>query len=129
MKDGTIQRVEWRCASRDSGGECAVIPGIPAMQWSSVDSLVLPQNVRECFNLVPRSKSHIHVHSMHLYAYQQHVMIMVAHMAVAKIFEGQLYKSRDSLYVQGARHLTAFDTAVHIALISRQPSQVALFIV
>ena len=51
MKDGTIQRVEWRCASRDSGGECAVIPGIPVMQWLSVDSLVLPQNVRDILNV------------------------------------------------------------------------------
>ena len=93
-----IQKVEWRCASRDSGGKCAVIPGIPAMQWSSVDSLVSPQNVRDLLNvsiLLP-DQNHTYIY-MHLYAYQQHVVIIVTCMVVAKIFKGQLYKLSDSL--------------------------------
>ena len=33
-KEGTIQnlKVEWRCASTDSGGECVMTPGITVMQ-------------------------------------------------------------------------------------------------
>ena len=38
-------RVEWRCATRDSGGQCVMIPGITVMQWWSADSLVSPQSV------------------------------------------------------------------------------------
>ena len=33
-----IWRVEWKYASRDNGGQCAIIPGIPKMQWLPVDS-------------------------------------------------------------------------------------------
>ena len=39
-------RVEWRCACRDSGGQCVMTSGIPEMQRLSADSLVSPQNVR-----------------------------------------------------------------------------------
>ena len=39
-------RVEWRCACRDSGGQCAVTPGIPEMQLLPADSLVSTQRVR-----------------------------------------------------------------------------------
>ena len=38
-------RVEWRCASRTSGGGYVKTSGIPEMQWLSADSLVSPQNV------------------------------------------------------------------------------------
>ena len=43
--------VEWRCATRDSGEQCAMTPGIgfgiPMMQKLSADSLVLSLNVRQ----------------------------------------------------------------------------------
>ena len=38
-------RVEWRCASEDSGGQCAKTSGILEMQELSADSLVLLQSV------------------------------------------------------------------------------------
>ena len=44
---GTILRVEWRCASRESGGLCVMTPGLWEMQWLSADSLVSPHNVRK----------------------------------------------------------------------------------
>ena len=44
-EEGTILRVEWRCASRDSGGQCVMMTGIPEMQLLCADSLVSPQNV------------------------------------------------------------------------------------
>ena len=44
-EEGTILRVEWRCASRDSGELCVITPGISEMQWLSADNLVLLQNV------------------------------------------------------------------------------------
>ena len=44
-EEGTISRVEWRCASRDNGGQCVMMTGIPEMQQLSADSLVSPQNV------------------------------------------------------------------------------------
>ena len=44
-EEGTIWRVKWRCATRESGGQCVMTPGISEMQWLSVDSLVSPQNV------------------------------------------------------------------------------------
>ena len=48
-EEGTILRVEWRCASRDSGGQCVMTTGIPVMQWLPADSLVSPQNVSGSF--------------------------------------------------------------------------------
>ena len=48
-KEGTILRVELRCASKDSGGQCVMMTGIPEMQWLSADSLVSPQNVSGLF--------------------------------------------------------------------------------
>ena len=53
-EEGTIQNlmVEWRCASRDSGGACVMMtPGIPEMQWLSADSLVLRHSVRNSLNV------------------------------------------------------------------------------
>ena len=49
-------RVEWRCATRDSGKHCVIPLGVPMMQKSSADSLVSPQNVRQndLCSVVPR---------------------------------------------------------------------------
>ena len=44
---GTILRVVWKCATRDSGEQCVVTPGIWEMQWLSADSLITPHNVRK----------------------------------------------------------------------------------
>ena len=44
-EEGTILRVELRCASSDSGGQCVMTTGISEMQWLPADSLVSPQNV------------------------------------------------------------------------------------
>ena len=41
--------VEWRCASRNSGGQCVMTPGISEMQWLLADNLVLPQTVRKIY--------------------------------------------------------------------------------
>ena len=46
LEEGTVWRVEWRCATRDSGGQCAMTSGISEMQWLSADNLVSLQNVR-----------------------------------------------------------------------------------
>ena len=41
-----IGKVEWRCASKDSGEQCVITsPGISLMQWLPADSFVSPQNV------------------------------------------------------------------------------------
>ena len=45
-EERTVWRVEWRCASRESGEQCVITIGILEMQWLSADSLVTPQNVR-----------------------------------------------------------------------------------
>ena len=45
LEERTIWRVEWRCASRDSGGQCVVSPGIGEMRVLPADNLVSPQNV------------------------------------------------------------------------------------
>ena len=44
-EEGTVWKVEWRCASEDSGGQCVMMTGIIEMQQLSADSLVSPQNV------------------------------------------------------------------------------------
>ena len=38
-------RVELRCATRNSGGQCVMTSGILEMQWLSADSLVSLRNV------------------------------------------------------------------------------------
>ena len=48
-EEGTILRVELRCASRDSGGQCVMMTGTTVMQWLPADSLVSPQNVSGLF--------------------------------------------------------------------------------
>ena len=48
---GIIWRVEWRCASRDSGGQCVMTTGIPVMQWLPVDSSDSLQNVNHKLSL------------------------------------------------------------------------------
>ena len=50
LEEGTILRVEWRCVSMDSGGQC-VATGITIMQLLSVDSLVSKQSVRDLLSL------------------------------------------------------------------------------
>ena len=44
-EEGAIWRVEWRYASRDSGGQCAMTFGTLKMQQLSADNLVSTQNV------------------------------------------------------------------------------------
>ena len=39
-------RVEWRCACRDSGGQCVMTSGISEMRVLPADSLDSPLNVR-----------------------------------------------------------------------------------
>ena len=45
-EERTNWKVVWRCASKDSGGQCVIMTGILEMQWLSADSLISPQNVR-----------------------------------------------------------------------------------
>ena len=42
-------RVEWRCASMTSGGQCVMMAGTMSMPLWSVNNLDTPLKVRHCF--------------------------------------------------------------------------------
>ena len=46
-EEETNLRVEWRCASRDSGGQCVKTPGTSEMQQLPAHNLVSSQSVSD----------------------------------------------------------------------------------